>query len=816
MARLSRTRIFGWLLSFAALCSLQPLFWYFHLSDVQAQAERPPWRPVNGGNASRVTGVTVVVPVLDLAAFAAVPRLLQSVGIHVQHRPLAVVLAAFEERAWDLPNASFPVTQLVVPQHYGRRWEVLCNFAASLAPHDTLLFLSPQVTVLNDVVTFAVKVLAADPSVGITGCAVVANASHGVTRFFSHGYDVAMVGLRQPCLTPRLRGYAAAAVPPALAPHAVAAVPHLCLMTRAVLFSELGGFDPRLPRHLTLSSSGPPLETAHQAAALDLCLRCCDAGHQVQVSPAVVALPMVEAIDMGEADDVRWTPAPGAHPGRAEAWAAAAMAWYRRTAADPATPPLELHWQPGTADRCHPHVREAASFAHILEDGGHYPSHLPGPTDGPCPGWPQALQLTVQRAAGTVIPLAESSDPLPIRMDILLQPPASNATPLLPRSSSSSAAEYRVLRLHPDHDPLPYDLQCLSGCASQDPVDEVWVPSWHAFRLLVARRVPERLLAVVPEPLDTMLFDPAAAAPPLPLPKTLYDWGWPTTDGPNSDIPPPHALEVRARHLKFLAILPLEPRSGWDVLVRAFAAAFAPDAPVSLYVIAPAAPPQPIADVWRQLRAAAPGARLPHLQATAVDVPETALPAVFRSVDVYVAPAREVAFGQRLLQAMAMGLPAIATAWAGHSDFVTPETAYLLNYTLQPVPPEHRHSTLATHWAEPSGPHLQQLLGLAKSHAGGAGDAKGPAARRAVMARFGEEALLAQLKARLDAARAKALYRRRRWSLHRAGQLLRRTSGGVRLYLAMVVVLLVWRLLASGPELWAAVRALCCGASPPL
>jgi len=69
--------------------------------------------------------------------------------------------------------------------------------------------------------------------------------------------------------------------------------------------------------------------------------------------------------------------------------------------------------------------------------------------------------------------------------------------------------------------------------------------------------------------------------------------------------------------------------------------------------------------------------------------------------DAFVSLHRSEGFGLSLAEAMYLGIPTIATAWSGNLDFMTSETAELIDYKLVPVPldayPHAEHQV----WAEP-------------------------------------------------------------------------------------------------------------------
>ncbi len=61
--------------------------------------------------------------------------------------------------------------------------------------------------------------------------------------------------------------------------------------------------------------------------------------------------------------------------------------------------------------------------------------------------------------------------------------------------------------------------------------------------------------------------------------------------------------------------------------------------------------------------------------------------ALMAACDCYVSLHRSEGFGLTLAEAMALGKPVIATGYSGNLEFMTPETSYLVPWSLGTVPP---------------------------------------------------------------------------------------------------------------------------------
>lgn len=69
------------------------------------------------------------------------------------------------------------------------------------------------------------------------------------------------------------------------------------------------------------------------------------------------------------------------------------------------------------------------------------------------------------------------------------------------------------------------------------------------------------------------------------------------------------------------------------------------------------------------------------------DVPQQEMPRLYGAMDAFVSPTRGEGWGRPHIEAMAMGLPVVATNWSGLTEFVHEGVAYPLRYThLAPIP----------------------------------------------------------------------------------------------------------------------------------
>lgn len=215
-------------------------------------------------------------------------------------------------------------------------------------------------------------------------------------------------------------------------------------------------------------------------------------------------------------------------------------------------------------------------------------------------------------------------------------------------------------------------------------VDEVWVPSRFNYETFIHGGVPKEKLRILPQTMDFVLFDPEAT---IPLPRPL-----------------------KARRFCFLSVLELAACKGWDVLVDAWCEAFSPDDDVCL-ILKTTRHLATSAAVERDLeRYIAGRSCAPIIYDTRI-LPQTEMPRLYSMCDAYVIPSRGEGWGRSYMEAMAMGLPTIASRWGGSLEFATDETCFLADGEVRPVPLEEPDQHFrGMRWFEPNKEHLIELL----------------------------------------------------------------------------------------------------------
>jgi glycosyltransferase involved in cell wall biosynthesis len=157
---------------------------------------------------------------------------------------------------------------------------------------------------------------------------------------------------------------------------------------------------------------------------------------------------------------------------------------------------------------------------------------------------------------------------------------------------------------------------------------------------------------------------------------------------------------------RFLHISSCFPRKGVDVLLRAYGDAYRAWHDVVLIIKTFPNPHNTIEQDLAALQQADPD--FPQVHLLQDDWTPGQIVSLYQACQAFVLPSRGEGFGLPAAEAMLHQLPVIATGWGGHTDFCTPQTAWLVRHTLQPA---QSHMGLpGSLWAEPDRAHLAELL----------------------------------------------------------------------------------------------------------
>ncbi|KAG2443608.1 hypothetical protein HXX76_001959 [Chlamydomonas incerta] len=144
--------------------------------------------------------------------------------------------------------------------------------------------------------------------------------------------------------------------------------------------------------------------------------------------------------------------------------------------------------------------------------------------------------------------------------------------------------------------------------------------------------------------------------------------------------------------------------------------------------------------------------RAPRVYLLSGHLPRQQYVRLLAAADAFVLPTRGEGWGLPIIEAMALGLPVIATNWSGPTAYLDELVGYPLSYQLSPVPPSEPWWFQGSNWAEPSEHHLRRLLAHVSGSAEGRREAaaRGAAARRRVLQHYSFSAAAERLRRELN------------------------------------------------------------------
>jgi glycosyltransferase involved in cell wall biosynthesis len=194
--------------------------------------------------------------------------------------------------------------------------------------------------------------------------------------------------------------------------------------------------------------------------------------------------------------------------------------------------------------------------------------------------------------------------------------------------------------------------------------DELWVPSQFNVETFARSGVPVERLKVLGGTMDFDTFAPGVA--PLDLP------------GPDSAF-------------KFLTNFDFSERKGWKQLLRAWAKAFGPADDVCL-VLKIGSFYTDDSEIVGRIEAfirsefgAGAAERLAPVEFMTGALRAADMPRLYAGADAYVLPSRGEGWGRPYMEALAMGLPTIASRFSANLEFMDDATSWLIDGELVPV-----------------------------------------------------------------------------------------------------------------------------------
>ena len=293
-------------------------------------------------------------------------------------------------------------------------------------------------------------------------------------------------------------------------------------------------------------------------------------------------------------------------------------------------------------------------------------------------------------------------------------------------------------------------------------VDEVWVPTMHHKRIFEDANVKN--VVVVGQGIDSNRWDPSKAKP--------LDWRMIDPD-----------RQCNKDDVKFLSVFKWERRKGHDLLVPAFWEAFPPPSECSaeemrngeckapwsdadgddgddgkrgtcLIIVTSlyhTDPEEVIGDIERYW-VESTGQKVREyedMQGVILlnGLSEDQLIGLYKSVDAFVLPSRGEGWGRPYMEAMAMGLPVIATNWSGPTAFVTEGNGYLLK--IKGLVDANLDAFPGHKWAEPDKDALKELLIRIRDNPE-EGRQKGAIARRDILEKWSHEKIALDVAKELE------------------------------------------------------------------
>ncbi len=256
-------------------------------------------------------------------------------------------------------------------------------------------------------------------------------------------------------------------------------------------------------------------------------------------------------------------------------------------------------------------------------------------------------------------------------------------------------------------------------------MDEVWVPSEHNLRTFANAGVDASKLHKVPETFDAELFQPGVD--PMPV------------EG--------------AEGFVFLSMFSWIPRKAWDVLLRAWFEEFGGHDDVTLLLKTDTALAPTGTDCRQEVESFVRGQlkldlkKGPRIIVFDQPLESTDVPRLYRAADAFVLASHGEGWGRPYMEAMAMGLPTIATRWSGNLEFMNDDNSYLVGYKL--VDALSQSPFHGQRWAQPRVSELRGAMRRVYEHRSEAA-ATGRRARADVLVSCRPELLVAAVRERIE------------------------------------------------------------------
>ena len=290
--------------------------------------------------------------------------------------------------------------------------------------------------------------------------------------------------------------------------------------------------------------------------------------------------------------------------------------------------------------------------------------------------------------------------------------------------------DYVVGRSMLEVDKLPSSWLSILSNEDSKSVDEVWVPSTF-MKNIIEQDTPNLKVPiyVVPECVDILLFDPSAVSP--------------------------MDLSLSNNKFVFLSNFKWELRKGWKTLLKGYFEEFSKEDDVVLVLKTYLYMDRDPRNKKRILHKVEEFAKregydltnLPEIIIIPEEIEMVMMPKLYKAANCLLMPTKGEGWGLPIHEAMAMGLPVIATNWSGITEFATDSTSLLIPINgTEPV--SGSGFPQGSNWAVPSLPDFKRLMRWVFSNRDEA-SRLGARAREHIVANYSQEAVAPIIARRL-------------------------------------------------------------------
>jgi len=275
------------------------------------------------------------------------------------------------------------------------------------------------------------------------------------------------------------------------------------------------------------------------------------------------------------------------------------------------------------------------------------------------------IGLALERAAPGQIALFATEGPGDYEPDVRAVRAIPGLETLWRRSRKGSRADVVIRDLYPPRvSDMDGRINLMKFFWEESAIPPEWIADFN--RKLDGMLMPSTFVAKT-------LRDSGASVPLFPIPLGA--------DHIDSIPRQPYTGDL-GRGFRFLHVSSCFPRKGVDVLLEAYARVFSVNDEVTLVVKTFPNPHNTVAEQIRILQGK--HADCPRIVLIDEDMMDSELKDLYLQCDVLVCPTRGEGFGLPMAEAMWLELPVIVTGHGGHTDFCTPDTAWLVDYAFAP------------------------------------------------------------------------------------------------------------------------------------